>query len=67
MQPAETDPYAATLCSTAFAMVDQSNRKRCNILDIDNRLSRGCHSSDVSLEGCQVDNAILSSVLADIS
>jgi hypothetical protein len=56
-----------TLCTTAFSLVLESNRKGYNPTDLDLKLRVGYRFSATPLEGCRVDNHVLMEVLADIS
>ncbi|KAF1938245.1 hypothetical protein EJ02DRAFT_29059 [Clathrospora elynae] len=56
-----------TLCSAAFSLVLENNRKGYNAHDLDLKLRGGYRFSATPLEGCRVDNNTLLGVLAEIS
>jgi hypothetical protein len=54
-----------TLCSVAYALLQQYNWKGASFIELDMKLQagyRGC-----SIKNCTVDNGVLFTVLADIS
>ena len=55
-----------TLCSLAFSLIMNNNRKGYDVAEIDLRLRAGYRYGSAPSDGCRVDNKILFSVLADI-
>ena len=55
-----------TLCSLAFSLIMNNNRKGYDVAEIDLRLRAGYRYGSAPSEGCRVDNKVLFSVLADI-
>jgi hypothetical protein len=56
-----------TLCTVAFSLVLENNRKGYSATDLDLKLRAGYRFSATPLEGCRVDNHVLMDVLAQIS
>jgi hypothetical protein len=55
-----------TLCTTAFSLILESNRKGFSATDLDLKLRIGYRFSATPLKGCRVDNQVLLDVLAEI-
>lgn len=55
-----------TLCSLAFSLIMNNNRKGYDVAELDLRLRAGYRYEEASSEGCRVENKILFSVLAEI-
>jgi hypothetical protein len=62
-----SDASTTTLCTTAFSLILENNRKGYSPTDLDLKLRVGYRFSATPLEGCRVDNHVLMEVLADIS
>jgi hypothetical protein len=62
-----SEANTTTLCTTAFSLILESNRKGYSPTDLDLKLRVGYRFSATPLEGCRVDNHVLIGVLADIS
>jgi len=56
-----------TLCSLAFSIVMNNNRKGYNATGLDLKLQPGYRCGTKVSEGCRIENKILFSVLAEIS
>ena len=55
------------LCSVAYRLILQSNKRQYNDSQIDSRIRCGFKLGRTPSEGCRVDNEILFAVLAEIS
>jgi hypothetical protein len=64
--PLGLESSTTTLCTTAFSLVLESNRKGFSATDLDLKLRVGYRFSATPLEGCRVDNHVLLDVLAEI-
>jgi hypothetical protein len=62
-----SDSNTTTLCTVAFSLVLESNRKGYSATDLDLKLRAGYRFSTTPLEGCRVDNHVFMDVLAQIS
>ena len=64
--PLELESSTTTLCTTAFSLILESNRKGLSATDLDLKLRVGYRFSATPLESCRVDNQVLFDVLAEI-
>jgi hypothetical protein len=64
--PLGLESSTTTLCTTAFSLVLESNRKGFSATDLDLKLRVGYRFSAMPLEGCRVDDHVLLDVLAQI-
>lgn len=64
--PQHSSSKDTTLCSVAYSLILQYNRKGLNIVDLDLKLRAGYRMGSI-MEGCSLDNKLLFQVLADIS
>lgn len=57
----------SVLCSMAYGLIMQYNRKGYDDLQLNIKLCKGFKKGRTPLEGCRVENKVLVSVLAEIS
>lgn len=66
-----TDEFAredrTMLCSTAYRLILQFNKKRYSDSEIDKKICHGFRQGRTQLERCRVDNEVLFAVLSEIS
>jgi hypothetical protein len=69
--PVLTDEMASEdrtmLCSIAFRLILQSNKRRYSESEIDSKLCRGFRQGRTQSEKCRVDNEVLFALLSEIS